>query len=248
VTAVFPRPTPDALVIGWTDVRALTGHEAARWVTALPDVERARFDRFKHERSAHEFLVGRLLVRRWLASLTGHAPGTWHFVEGTRGRPEIASPATTLRFNLAHSGGVVACIISESREAGVDVEDLSRRVVEQGLWHRFCAPSEIADIEAQPLEERQRRFLTYWTLKEAYLKAIGLGIGVHLADIAFTVGEPPTISFHDSLLGTSTDWAFGMASVGDHFLLSWATPQAPHTPRPAVAITPVALSSLDPVS
>jgi len=248
VATAFPRPTLDTLSICWTDVRTLTGHDAAGWVTALPDPECERFGRFKHERSAHEFLVGRLLVRQWLAALTGQTRNTWQFVEGHRGRPEIAAPATPFRFNLAHSGGVVACIMSERRDAGVDVEDLGRRLVEPDLWHRYCAPSEIADIEAQPVDDRHQRFLTYWTLKEAYLKAIGLGIGVHLADIAFTIGTPPTITFHDSLFGTSTDWAFGMASIGDQFLISWATPLGPDTPRPTVSVTPIDLSSLDPAS
>lgn len=206
-----------------------------------------RFARFRHERSSHEFLVGRLLVRRWLAALTGHQPNDWHFVEGFRGRPEVASPATSLRFNLAHSGGVVACIFTDGREAGVDVEDLGRRMIEPELWARYCAPSEIADIEAQPVEDRHRRFLSYWTLKEAYLKARGLGIGVHLSDIAFTVHpERPTIQFHDSLAGTSADWAFGMTSLSEQFLLSWATPQPPGSSRPAVSVTALQMTDLDP--
>jgi 4'-phosphopantetheinyl transferase len=216
-------------------------------MTALPDAERARFERFKHERSAHEFLAGRLLVRQWLAALTGYLPNDWQFVEGFRGRPEIAHPATSLRFNLAHSGGVVACIMTDGREAGVDVEDLGRRPVEADLWHRYCAPSEVADIEAQPAKAQHHRFLTYWTLKEAYLKAIGLGIGVHLADIAFHVGAgDPTIHFHDSLAGTSTDWAFGMTAASDQFLVSWATPQPPSSARPGVEIIHIPLLSLDP--
>ena len=189
-----------------------------------------------------------VLVRQWLAALTGHLPNDWQFVEGFRGRPEIAGPSTSLRFNLAHSGGVVACIVTDDRQAGVDVEDLGRRLVEPDLWHRYCAPSEVADIEAQPEQERHHRFLTYWTLKEAYLKAIGLGIGVHLADIAFHLGAgEPTVRFHDSLAGTSTDWAFGMTKVSKEFLVSWATPQPPTTARPGVEITHVPLPSLDPV-
>ncbi len=243
----FPRPTPDHLHVSWVDARPLTASDAARWVDALPEVERARFARFKHERSAHEFLVGRLMVRRWLAALTQHRPNDWQFVEGFRGRPEVASPHTSLRFNIAHSGGVVACIFTDGREAGVDVEDLGRRLIEPELWTRYCAPSEIADIEAHPVAARHRRFLTYWTLKEAYLKALGLGISVHLSDIAFTVHpERPTVEFHDSLAGTSTDWAFGMTALSDQFLLSWATPHLPGAPRPVVSVTALPLADLDP--
>ena len=214
----YPRPTPESLSICWTDVRPLAGETAARWVTRLPDAERARFERFKHERSAHEFLVGRLLVRQWLAALTGHLPNDWQFVEGFRGRPEIAGPSTSLRFNLAHSGGVVACIVTDDRQAGVDVEDLGRRLVEPDLWHRYCAPSEVADIEAQPEQERHHRFLTYWTLKEAYIKARGFGLALPLGDFAFRLAPPdnPTITFEPSMKDDPGTW---------QFMQDWPTPQ-----------------------
>lgn len=243
----FPAPSSDRLVICWTDVRALSAGVAAQWVRALPDDEQARFAKYKHTLSAHEFLAGRLLVRGWLSAATGRAPRDWRLVEGRYGRPEIASPATALRFNVAHSGGVVACVLTDGREAGVDVEDLGRRELSPDLWRRYCAPAEVADIEARPEEERHRRFLTFWTLKEAYLKARGLGIAVHLADVSFSLHGPvPTVSFRDSLAGTSTDWAFGLAPAGPGHLLSWATPQAPGTPQPDVSILPLPLPTLAP--
>ncbi len=244
---MLPTPSSDHLVIAWTDVRVLAVETAAAWVRSLPDAEQARFAKYRHAPSAHEFLVGRLLARRWIAALTGTPAAEIGLVEGPRGRPTIASPPTTFEFNLAHSGSVVACILSEGREAGVDVEHLDRRPVPSDLWHRFCAPSEIADIEAQPIDARQHRFLTYWTLKEAYLKARGLGIAVQLADVAFSLTGPhPTVGFRESLVGTPADWAFGMFEAGPHHLISWATPQTPGSPRPSVAVHHVGVDTLDP--
>lgn len=244
---MLPRPSLDHLVIAWTDARALAPDTAAEWARSLPEGEQARFGKYRHTLSAHEFLVGRLLARRWLSALTGTPAHAVALVEGPRGRPAIAAPATPFQFNLAHSGGVVACIVSDTREAGVDVEYLERRPVPADLWHRFCAPSEIADIEAQPIDARQHRFLTYWTLKEAYLKARGLGIAVHLSDVAFSLtGLHPTVGFHESLLGTSSDWAFGMVPAGPQYLISWATPQPAGHPRPSVDVLHVPVAALDP--
>jgi 4'-phosphopantetheinyl transferase len=246
---LLPRPRHDHLIIGWTDARTLEPETAAQWVTSLPAIEQARFTRIRHVRGAHEFLTGRLLVRRALASLTDTPAGAWQFADGPYGRPEIAAPPTPLRFNLAHSGGVVACILSDGREAGVDVEDLGRRAIDPPLWHRYCAPAEIADIEAQPEHMRQQRFLTYWTLKEAYLKARGLGIAVQLADIAFSLSAPdPVVTFRDSLAGTSAEWAFGLTTAGGDHLVSWGTPQPAGTTRPAVSVLQVPLARLDPAA
>lgn len=243
----LPRPSADHHLVLWTDVRSLAADTASLWAAALPGDERARFARIRHERGRREFLAGRLLVRLALATITDVPSSAWQFAEGPYGRPHIAGPPTSLHFNLAHSGGVVACILSDDRMAGVDVEDLDRRAMDAALWHRYCAPSEIADIEAQPAIARQRRFLTYWTLKEAYLKARGLGIAVHLADIVFTLGDGgPLIGFRESLAGTSTDWAFGLLAADATHLLSWAAPLPADGRRPTVSVAPIALAALDP--
>jgi 4'-phosphopantetheinyl transferase len=243
---LWPRPAPRALEILWTDVRPLGAEDAAEWAETLPDDEQVRFRRFRHTRGAHEFLAGRLLVRTWLAALTGQPRNTWIFRSGPYGRPELDAP--DWHFNLAHSGGIVACVLTRGREAGVDVEDLDRRAMDEGLWSRYCAPREVADILAQPVEARQERFLTYWTLKEAYLKARGLGIAVPLADIAFVL-EPtgaPRVTFERSLVGTSTAWALGLTQAGPRHLLSWATPTDADEPSVEVAIHPIALDELAP--
>ncbi len=225
---LFPPVAPARPAIVWTSVRDLEAVRAGELAGSLPEAERVRFARYQHAPSAHEFLAGRVLTRRWLSTLTGVAPSDWVLTEGPRGRPEVASPPTSLRFNLAHSGGVVACIMTDGADGGVDVEHLARRPIEASLWHRYCAPSEVADIEAQPPAERQRRFLTYWTLKEAYLKARGLGIAVHLADIAFVLeaGEAARITFRESLAGTPADWTFRIRQVTADHLVSWALPAA----------------------
>lgn len=243
---MWPRPAPGVLEILWTDVRSLDAEDAALWAEALPPDEQQRFRRFRHTRGAHEFLGGRLLVRTWLSALTGRRVDEWRFREGPYGRPELDDPR--FHFNLAHSGGIVACVLTTGREAGVDVEDLDRRPMSEGLWGRYCAPSEVADIHAQPAEERTHRFLTYWTLKEAYLKARGLGIAVHLADIAFQLNPPhaPRIAFVGSLAGTSTAWAFGLAQAGPRHLLSWAAPTGSDDEAVSVAIHHVPLDVVAP--
>lgn len=240
----LPTLGASGIAITWSDTRGMSTALVETWLRELPARERERYARFQHAATAHEYLLGRRLVRAWLHALTGHPSADWVFEEGPKGRPEIAAPASTLRFNLAHSGGVVACVMTNAHEAGVDVEDLQRRAVERDLWHRFCAPSEAADIEAQPQSDQQRRFLTYWTLKEAYLKARGLGIAVHLADIAFDLSAPrPRITFRESLEGTPDTWQFAVTEVRPHHLISWCVAGDPsaHTTVPVTEVRAVQL-------
>lgn len=211
----------------------------------LPADERERFHRYRHPLAACQFLAGRLLIRRWLEAVAGTPAAGWQLVEGLRGRPAIAHPPSPWSFNLAHSGGFVACVLSLVPDVGVDLEHLDRRPMARDLVRRFCSPMEIADIERQPGTERDRRFLTYWTLKEAYLKARGLGISVHLADVEFSLDGPdPAIAFRASLEGTDPAWAFALFQPTTRCLLSLAAPQPAGTPRPTFDVRVVSLESL----
>jgi 4'-phosphopantetheinyl transferase len=189
---------------------AADGLRVAAALDALAPPERERFERYRFDRDRQMFLAGRAMARDLVGRALGVAPGAWAWREGPHGRPEIAAPATAITFNLAHSAGLVVCAVANGREVGIDVEDRERRPTDRDLVRRYAAPDEIADIEAQGDRWRDR-FLVYWTLKEAYLKARGLGIAVTLADISFSLGpDVIRVGFRQSLDGTSSDWRFAL--------------------------------------
>lgn len=202
-------PQGDEVRVWHTDIRVLAADRSAAHasVAELSTTERERYTRYRADADRMMFIGGRLMARALVASALAVAPGAWQWREGPHGRPEIGAPSTPLRFNLAHSAGLVVFALANGRDVGVDVEDLDRTAIDERLVRRYCAPAEIADIESYGGDWR-RRFLIYWTLKEAYLKARGLGISVPLSEISFSVEPSPRISFLGSLEGTSTDWAF----------------------------------------
>jgi 4'-phosphopantetheinyl transferase len=223
----------------------MTPAVAAATAARLPAGERDRYLRYRHPLAACQFIAGRLLIREWLQAVTGTPAAEWRLVEGPRGRPAIDSPASPWSFNLAHSGGIVACALSPIPNIGVDVEHLDRRPMARNLIRRFCSASEIADIERLPEDQQSHRFLTHWTLKEAYLKARGLGISVQLADLEFSLdGAYPTIAFRSSLEGTDPAWAFALFQPTPRCLLSVAAPHPAGTPRPAFDVQAVPLEVL----
>jgi 4'-phosphopantetheinyl transferase len=108
---------------------------------------------------------------------------------------------------------------------GVDVEDLQRRPVDRGFISRYCSPAEAADIFAQPDATWHDRFLTYWTLKESYLKARGLGVSVSLSSVSFSLsGTEPAISFSGPLADWDARWQFHLMHLTNRHLLAAALP------------------------
>src|SRR5688572_4374487 len=186
MSAAASWPAPRDVHVFVADARAFGSDtdRMAQSVAWMSPAERARFDRFRHDADRAMFALGRLMARTLVGRALGLDPGAWVWREGPHGRPEVDHASCDVHFNLSHSAGLVLCAIARGRGVGVDVEDLSRRRPDWGLVERYCSPAEADDIQ-QHGDRWPERFLTYWTLKEAYLKARGLGISVSLAEISF---------------------------------------------------------------
>jgi 4'-phosphopantetheinyl transferase len=222
-------PAPGEVRVYFADAPAFIAasggvERALAWLQAA---EPERFSRYRVDADRLMFLCGRMMARALVGRALGVPPASWRWREGPHGRPEIAEPATTLRFNLAHSAGLVACALADGRDVGVDVEHLARPTVDQKMVRRYCSPVEAADIEGRGDDGWQGRFLKYWTLKEAYLKARGLGISVPLAEITFAInGADARVSFDGSLSGLDTRWQLRTAQPTPHHLLAVAASSA----------------------
>lgn len=145
--------------------------------TWLDDTEKVRLERFATPALRHSFLVSHALTRKMLANALDCAPQKIAYGFTGRQKPILALPeqAKALHFNLAHTSGLTVVAIA-NEPVGVDVESLTRKSAASDLARRYFSEREQADIQNQPVNLQQERFLTYWTLKEAFLKAQAWGI------------------------------------------------------------------------
>ena len=183
--------------------------------TLLTPDEATRHARFIRTIDHRAFVVARALVRMTLSAYAPIRPRDWRFDTNQHGCPSvIAAQAGTprLAFNLSHTDGLVALAVTRGRLVGVDVERVDR-VVRDDIAGRFFAPSEVRDLRALPAAAQPRAFFEYWTLKEAYIKARGMGLAIPLADFAFTLAPPapPTIRFVEGFDDQSERWQFRQA-------------------------------------
>lgn len=153
----------------------------------LSSDERRRQSQFVFARDRHRYLVTRALVRTVLSKYAEVAPDAWTFAASAYGRPEIAGshvPAAALSFNVSHTPGLIVLAVSRGRALGVDTENARTRHAPVEIAERFFAPEEVAALYALPKELQPRRFFEYWTLKESYVKARGLGLSIPLDKFA----------------------------------------------------------------
>jgi 4'-phosphopantetheinyl transferase len=178
----------------------------------LTSEELARRDGYAFEQGRREFLLTRVLARASLSRHAPVAPEEWRFAIGEHGRPEIATPSVPLSFNLSNTDGLVVCLVSADAEVGVDVEAIDRRLETDLIVDRYFSPGESAAVRAAPESRRQSCFFEYWALKEAYLKARGLGLSVPMRGFSFDRedGEPIRVSFSTELADHSAHWSFAL--------------------------------------
>jgi 4'-phosphopantetheinyl transferase len=183
----------------------------AAYEALLTPEERARKQRYYFEKNRHEYLITRALVRSVLSRYAPVRPAAWTFSANEWGCPAIASPeGAGLRFNLSNTKGLVCCLVAADRDVGIDVEDLTREGETVDIADRFFSPTEVTELRAQPEDRRRARFFDYWTLKEAYIKARGMGLAIPLDHFSFLLApdRPIGIAFDPRLPDDAASWQF----------------------------------------
>ena len=167
----------------------------------LDEAERARAARLQPVRRRRQFLATHALTR--VALSHGHplSPQSWSFSRNEYGKPSPL-PECGLRFNQSDSVEMAVCLVAlpdpiggAAAEVGVDLESFSRAEEIVPLASRVFSKAERAQLEALPARERADRALTLWTMKEAYIKARGMGLSLPLQEISFLFEDKETFRF-----------------------------------------------------
>jgi 4'-phosphopantetheinyl transferase len=194
VTAVLEMPRllrmPAAGVVEvWS---ADLGRDPAPFESLLSGDEVERANSFYFPRDRRRFVIGRGIVRTLLGEYVGRAPSGLVFSYGPHGRPDLDGIA----FNVSHSGDRAVLAVASGGDVGVDIEELRPEPAEEQVAERFFSPSEVVELRALPADQQPRAFLSCWTRKEAFIKALGDGLSLALDsfDVTLRPGEPPALT------------------------------------------------------
>ncbi|MCY4178951.1 MAG: 4'-phosphopantetheinyl transferase superfamily protein [Litoreibacter sp.] len=208
-------------LLRWIVSDDLTDAQSSALLVSLDQTEQDRAMRFRFAEDRRDYVAAHALTRFMLGDVTGQAPKDLRFVFGRYGKPALLTPSgqsSAPAFNLSHTRGCVAVALSATGDIGVDVEAISRTVPD-GIADRYFSRPELEAIHTAPDKDMAERFFTYWTLKEAYLKATGLGINIPLDRFA-VAHDPPRLLF-----GPDEDhvaWHFHVERAASGFVIAVA--------------------------
>lgn len=235
VPALAPITLPDNEVHVWLadPAQARQAELAARYQHLLDAHERERHRSFHFDKDRHLYLAAHALARLVLSGYTQLAPEAIRFSQGPHGKPraELPPPHGAIAYNLSHTTGLVACAVVRGRDCGVDVEARRQLQDMDNIASIIFSADERRQLAECSAHERTAHFFTLWTLKEAYAKATGRGIGADLTAVSFEIAAGPPVcqpapdDAHDT-------WFFHCATAGSGHALAVAV----RSPAPSTTV------------
>lgn len=227
----FPRLT---IARGQTDVWACFYDEIqdevllGQYRAILSPLERQQELRYRFPSDRLCYLVTRALVRTVLSRYLDTQPSCLLFAFNAYGRPELATAHRahrSIRFNISHTTGLIVLGITRGAQVGIDTENLRARRAPIDIADCFFSPGEVAALRRLPRGQQQVGFFDYWTLKEAYIKARGMGLSIPLNEFGFDLpvrGER-RILFRPPIGDSSFNWHFTQFKLSRDHLVALCT-------------------------
>ena len=175
--------------------------DAAREAQALAwldDEERQRCRRFIYDGPRRRFALCRAALRAILCDRLGCGNAELAFGAFEFGKPfaVLGGEMAPVSFNVSHSGSHGLISYAPEGWVGVDIEERSARADLDGLIEAALSPVERDELASESELHRLHGFLKLWTIKEAFIKAVGLGVSINMSEL-----EVPAVMRHGSTGG-----------------------------------------------
>lgn len=215
--------TPDRVALWWIFLDRIADSDWETLEAVISDEEHIRSERFHFDRDRQVYIAAHATCRGLLSYCLGGDPRSWRFSVEDHGKPELISPADgpRMRVNISHTRGLAAVALTVDHDIGVDVEWLQRNAETDKLAKRVFAARECRTLAAVPQARKLETFLSFWTLKEAYVKAIGKGLSQPLDAFSFDL-DTLRIDFEDRLADDPAKWHFERYAPGPEHLMALA--------------------------
>jgi 4'-phosphopantetheinyl transferase len=189
---------------------------AYRSVLSAQEIQ--QHERFHFEKDKHSYLVSHALLRHTLSKYASVDASQWKFSCNAHGKPELVKRTTALDsgipaldFNLTHTDGLCACVVTLGKACGIDAENIHRTNRLSAVAQRMFADEELLILDEN--SDGQYQFFNFWTLREAYVKALGTGLAGSSKAYYFSVDTADmsaSINFRNSQQTESSNWQFNL--------------------------------------
>lgn len=161
----------------------------AEFLSWLSAEEITKHDRFHFSEDRHQYLVSHALARNVLSKYLEKRPSDLKFHYKENGKPEVllSKNDPIIRFNLSHTAGLAACMVTLNDDCGIDAEAIVNKTASLDVAHSMFSDNEFEHLKSLTGRRYLEEFFIRWTLREAYVKALGQGVDYLFNELQFNV-------------------------------------------------------------
>lgn len=151
--------------------------------------ERERTNRFDSLPARRRFILCRAALRVYLSEMMGILNSDLSFTMERNEKPKAIHRGREVpwNFNVSHTEGHGLLAFAQQGRIGVDIELRNERYEANNELHKVLSEHERELLMHTKREDRAEVFIKFWTLKEAFIKAIGEGFRADTT--AFTIPD-----------------------------------------------------------
>ncbi len=201
----------------WAVDLDLADDQVASLHDLLSSDERERASRFGFPHLRRRFTCCRGALRVLLGSILDVEPRRIQFEYGPHGKPALASGDAATTFNVSHAGDRALIATALNRRVGIDIERIEPLIDQSTLAVAVFTEAERCALDALRSEERLAGFYAGWTRKEAFVKALGLGLAQPLTGCEVTMAPagPARLLRHEGDAAAPDRWTLQALEVGE---------------------------------
>jgi 4'-phosphopantetheinyl transferase len=187
----FDRPDLQANEVHLWRFDPETVDDLSHYLALLSSDEKDRAARFRFQHLADSFIADHGRLRLVLGAYTQSNPVDLVFVTNEYGKPRLASPGSSICFNLSHTTGLTVLAVCLNAELGIDVEAVRPMDELEAVAASHFSKLENAALHETTEPDRQHAFFRCWTRKEAFIKAKGQGLSLPLDTFSVSLAPGP---------------------------------------------------------
>lgn len=194
-----------------------TNEIVQQYKSLLSEEECTRATRFIKKSDQEKFILSKGILRHVLSIYLKIQPKMIIFSNTQHKKPFVVGHE--LQFNVSHSGDYLLIGVTKKNAIGVDIEYVKKNRNHLALAKRFFAQSECRAIKNTPKQDQWAAFYRVWTRKEAFIKAMGLGLSYPLHHFEVSASrdlsnQSALLAIHDAAF-SKKDWSLVSVELAD---------------------------------
>lgn len=151
----------------------------------ISNEKKSQLLKINRKEEAHRKLLADILLRVLITQRLKIGNSAIEFEYNRFGKPFLKGN-NTFHFNISHSGNWIICVV-DSELVGIDIEQM--KSIDLEIAKRFFSNEEVKFLFKANKQDQLERFYDLWTLKESYLKAIGVGLSKSLRAFSISLSN-----------------------------------------------------------